>query len=491
MAASELVLSNPLCFLSCRFGKSTVQQLKSVVSDFYKTEELIAAKEQLLEDVSRLDPPIILPHIPTRREGEARTARVVDDIFTLLTTVDENLRMKSLPNYVAESPDCMPATRLYDGDLSVLMALFEKMNGRLSECGSSVAAMFSELLSLKEQVKVLSTNLPLTNSAGGGGAAGVGISTGYKHRQSTTRASVAAVTAPPMVIQSSRAATDTVENVDGDNQSLQSLLQPGDNWAAVAMSSPVIATSNRFAALRSSDDNNYCDSDGTDPQLFQEVRSRQAVKRRRQHTADQQQQQQSAESRRREAGEQQAGRQARQRNGRLLTGTSSNRGLAAAKKLVKKKVFCIDNVDTSFSPDDVQRYVSSFPVNVLSCFPAKPRRRRNENEPITDRKAFRLCIDANDQEKLLDPAKWPDSITIAEWYHLSPSASRQHGDTDGETGNAVGGSSSDVRESAVSDVDVAAADRDNEVTEDMEDMENDDTVLEINLDTAVSTHHGT
>ena len=181
------------------------------------------------------------------------------------------------------------------------------------------------------------------------------------------------------------------------------------------------------------------------------------------------------------------GRQARQRNGRLLTGTSRNGGLAAAKKIVKKKVFCIDNVDTTFSPDDVQRYVSSFAVNVLSCFSTKPRRRRDENEPITDRKAFRLCIDANDQDKLLDPAKWPDSITIAEWYHLPPSAGRQHGDTDGETGNAVGGSSLDARESAVSDVAVAAAMHDYEVTED---MENDDTVLEINLDAAISTHHG-
>ena len=55
MAVSQLVLSNPLCFLTCRFGKSTVQQLKSVVSDFYKIEELIAAKEQLLKDVNRLD----------------------------------------------------------------------------------------------------------------------------------------------------------------------------------------------------------------------------------------------------------------------------------------------------------------------------------------------------------------------------------------------------------------------------------------------------
>jgi len=78
----------------------------------------------LLEDVKRLGPPVILPHIPTRREGESCAARVVDDIFTVLTNVDESLRWKSLPKYVAESPDCMQATRLYDGDLAMLMCLY-------------------------------------------------------------------------------------------------------------------------------------------------------------------------------------------------------------------------------------------------------------------------------------------------------------------------------------------------------------------------------
>ena len=114
-----------------------------------------------------------------------------------------------------------------------------------------------------------------------------------------------------------------------------------------------------------------------------------------------------------------------------------------------------------------------------------PRRRRYEYEPVTDRKAFRLCTDANDQDKLLDAAKWPDSITIAVWYHLRPSASREHGNTDGETDN--GSTLSDARDPAVSDVSVAAAEQGNEFTED---MEGDDTVLEINLDTAVSSHHG-
>ena len=170
---------------------------KSVMPEFYKTEELIAAKERLLDDVNHLDPAVTLPHIPTRREGEARITRILDDIFTILTVVDENLRLKSLPKYVAESVDSMPALRLFDGDLAMLMDLLDKMNTRLSECGSSVAAMFSELLSLKEQVKLLSTSwppLPRVSSAGEGGATGVGNSTGRKHKQSTARAPAA--TAP-------------------------------------------------------------------------------------------------------------------------------------------------------------------------------------------------------------------------------------------------------------------------------------------------------
>jgi len=57
-----------------------------------------------------------------------------------------------------------------------------------------------------------------------------------------------------------------------------------------------------------------------------------------------------------------------------------SRGLGAAKKIVKKAVFCIDNVKSSYGVDDVMKFVSSLSVSVLTCFPAKPRRRRNKME---------------------------------------------------------------------------------------------------------------
>ena len=70
----------------------------------------------------------------------------------------------------------------------------------------------------------------------------------------------------------------------------------------------------------------------------------------------------------------------RQRSGRLLqTGISfstSVGGLLAAAKsrnLVRKAVFCIDNVGIAYNADDVKRHVSRFSVRVISCFATKPR----------------------------------------------------------------------------------------------------------------------
>ena len=55
-------------------------------------------------------------------------------------------------------------------------------------------------------------------------------------------------------------------------------------------------------------------------------------------------------------------------------------------------------------------------INVISCFEVKPRRRRDKEGEIDDRKSFRLCIRADDQDRLLDANKWPNSIVISEWF---------------------------------------------------------------------------
>jgi len=86
IAAASIVLNNALCFLKNKFGKSGIKPLKSTVLDFYDVEALSGAKRQLISDVKDLNVDIAIPHVPERREGDNKAVRIVDDMFTLLTS---------------------------------------------------------------------------------------------------------------------------------------------------------------------------------------------------------------------------------------------------------------------------------------------------------------------------------------------------------------------------------------------------------------------
>jgi len=112
----------------------------------------------------------------------------------------------------------------------------------------------------------------------------------------------------------------------------------------------------------------------------------------------------------------------------MVTGKSKHvpgEKFVAAKSIVKKAVFCIDNLNTTVTADDVRKFVTGhMSVSVFSCFSVKPRRRRQESEPIKDRRAFRLCIAEKDRDLLLDESKWPDSVIVSEWFHAKPANRR-------------------------------------------------------------------
>ena len=409
-------------FLAHRLGKLALPLLKSSVSDFYSYEDLVEAKKQLMKDINDMRSLIDFPHVPERREGEARALRVMDDIITILTCLDENLQLQSLPKYVSDGPDSMPSTRLYDGDLVSLMNYVGKMNNRLTEIGSSVVAIANEVLAIKQQTEALSTvNAPVRPRRvdGIGRGASVDLASDQFVAMSTGgNASVSGMS--------------TADVTDNQQQagSYSDTTQPRTSWAAMATSSPLV-TGNRYAALDS-----VADGEGDD--RFSEYVSRRSAKRRRQQSATQQQQQQQ---RRRQQAVQSASsqqqsqalndrtrRQSQSRPSRVLTGkavpsspsSAQHRTLYAAKKFVKKAVFCVDNVDSSCDVGGLTAFVRGLSVNVLSCFETKPRRRRGETGPVRDRKAFRLCIAEEDCTRLLDASKWPDSIVISEWFYVSP-----------------------------------------------------------------------
>lgn len=139
---------------------------------------------------------------------------------------------------------------------------------------------------------------------------------------------------------------------------------PVRDWAnAVGGSSTPVATHNRFSVLHDCEDNVNNDNDDNP---FIEQSSRRAFKRRRHQSRQQvQQQQQQQQSQQ----QQQPGpRVSERRPGQgLLTGklkyTLPGQRFKAAKNVIRKAVFCIDNVHPSVELDDLRLFVTGLALS--------------------------------------------------------------------------------------------------------------------------------
>jgi hypothetical protein len=409
MAAGTLVLCSPLCFLIKRIGSSAISVLKTAVIDFYDVGDLAAAKVRLLEDVKCNVSAGEVPRVPDRRDGEMRAIRIVDDIFTVLLYLDEHLLLKQLPIYVSDSPDAMPSTRLYEGDLGVLINSLKRMQDQIDGLGVKLAAIAAEAKSTYRPASV-SMQSPVIHKTSARSAISASLPVVYQHPEVDCRSVGQSEPSTSAGIRSE--VTSHVNTVTAAEACHR-------DWAMIAASSPIVRR-NQFASLDSMDDDN-----NDDGEPFNVYESRRSAKRRRQSTATQHQQQQPPQQRQQQQDRRQPAENTQERRKRglqLIKGRSSANigGIAAAKVFIDKAVFCIDNVSTSVTCEDLKRFVGRLEVNVLSCFRTQPRLRRGETRPISGRCAFRLCIAASDRDRLLDGNAWPDSVVISEWYRARP-----------------------------------------------------------------------
>ena len=191
-------------------------------------------------------------------------------------------------------------------------------------------------------------------------------------------------------------------DVRGIPGTYQSSMHSETRWSALT-STP--QGSNRFAALAD------VDSDGDHDHQFTVVHSQRAnrssVKRQRQESAV----------------ASQVNRQSNppvvRQKVRGITGRSSvvSASLWAANKTIKKAVLCVDNVSLDCNEDDIRAYVTHLGAEIFTCFKTKPRRRSEESiDDVKDRNAFRICVNAQDRDRLLNPVMWPDSVRVSDRF---------------------------------------------------------------------------
>jgi hypothetical protein len=410
MAVRQLILSDPLCFIVNKLCKVPLKPLKKTLSDFYSPADITRAKNQLLNDIVSLVLTDKLPHIPNRRDGDDRQVREIDDIFTMITFLDERKILDSLPIYVTDNPDKMPTMQLFEGDFSFMSARLDKLDTVLSNHGSMLTAILRDELQARRPLystvaqKGVIHNKPVEPTGSATGLVHSGPS-GHTGKPNTGDA-------PARVTM----ATANDEHVNTNNTE-QLIPEERYLWSDKTDGSVLrnIKQHRILSELLASSDADTVDApESTDGQHFTVFNRRRVAKKRRRDSPQET----------RPSADVTANHSTQVRRGPLMVGKSSafndsiqNRSIAAATAGAKKFVFCIDNVNPDYSEIDIRNFVSKLNVAVVTCFEVKPRKRYSDDgdHPIP-RKAFRLCIHSNDRDRLLDASKWPERVAIYDYF---------------------------------------------------------------------------
>ena len=414
--ARTLVLNDVLCFLLCKYGSVPVKLLKSALLDFYNADLISEAKVCLLDNITDLQLAVRLPHVSRRRDGDDRITREFDDIFLLVSHLDEQKALELLPKFVCSGPDNVPSLRIYEGDLKVMLNMICKLGDKVAAMGSTLAAMVNDVRELQAKV---SAPEPFPTLQQTQAQAVIKSASGQCRQQSLSNQCAGGNN------QDHQTSVHNPERVVIPASSNDSSRSYGLDWAN-AVSTPH-TSSNRFAVLASTTD----DDDDVNDNSFEQVRPRKP-KRQRHGTIEQQQQQRQPPQQRQqfvvgESGRIYDGVDRRRRRGPLVFGKSSTRSvISAARELKQKAVFYIGNVSVDCSAEKLNAFVTGMNVEVFSCFPVEPRKRRGGD--LFEQRAFRLCINVDHSDRMLNAALWPVSVTVSAWHYKPPNVRSREGD---------------------------------------------------------------
>lgn len=416
MADRMVVLNHALCFIFSKIHRDDEKKIKNCVINFYSDEAISAARDMLLDYANTTD--ITLPRLPGRRNaGDGRTQRELKDIFDIIDTLDSAMALDQLPKFTSDDPVEMPSSNLTEGDMRAIMDRLDKLDARM-EAMTVQVTMFSGLVQRLAQPSV---------------------NTGGESRDS--RSLIKSTVGPASAATVARPAVNT---------SVSALAKPGAQ-AAVKVNTVVqptagpssVALPSAISSAKSRHGESYDESAAADSEPYTEVLSKSGRKRRRvrsknnspdepNYTTDDADDESAAAVAVKTVHVSYASKAAKGKplvvgkkrdiiyENAIAIGIVAKRAdkIAAAKPYLSKSVFCVDNVSTDVSVDEMTQFIDQLGVRVISCNNVPPRRpmwqRRRGIKP-KDRRTFRVCIPRDDCDKFLDEDMWPEHISVSRW----------------------------------------------------------------------------
>ena len=424
-----LILSAPLCFLFSKLGRLDLRKIKDIMIDNFVINDIATAKKRLFDDIDDISTLNVenIPKHKARRNSDVRvrTAKEIDDMIEAASLLDENNLLEKLPRYVIDNTDSIPTMRLEEGELNYFCQKLDKFEGLLNDLHSNVNKLQHDVNSATHiHSRAGATNTAEKFKSSNNGNAVHDFIRSMRNTESNNHLSASDIphdTDSPgdfEVVESRRKKRrKRSKEHDAYNNSIVGITTDANVVAPnINVGQVTGVLSFAEAAKKPATDNGNINTNKSKVSKFRKpliIGKQQAVQ-----TLDEQ--------------------------------GNPGHSVTAARPLLSKAVYCIDNVNNNLSADDLHSFVSSMSVRVISCFEVKPRRsiyqRRNNYSP-TDHKTFRLCINREDSEYLLDADKWPADITISAWFFKSTTTA-----TSSSADNANGQSSSSAVLSSVNNM---------------------------------------
>jgi len=140
----KVIINELLFFVFNKYDNHSSAAIQAVVSNFYREDEIMTAKQVLVQRVHSSLSSIIQPHA-RKRIGDSKIDRAVEDILNIVDVIDENDARDLLPIFSASQmlriptmPDDMTDMAVIRNELSDLRPQF---NSLLNTVTSSLAAL--------------------------------------------------------------------------------------------------------------------------------------------------------------------------------------------------------------------------------------------------------------------------------------------------------------------------------------------------------------
>lgn len=384
---NRMVINDLLCYATVKFSRLPMKILKSAIADFYSPMDISTAKDKLFEEYDGLtDKSVKIPR--RRKDSAARTSNELDDIFLMITHLDETKQLDKLSLYVSADPDKMPSVKLTDGDLALMIAKLGRIEDKVTAVNDTVNDLNRRTIN-----SVSINRMPPTAS--------IPLPDARSHLPPTQGTSALTSIRPQEAAGASRrvllsTATEGAEDTsDGDTAG-----NSANPWHLSQSRRTKLLSRKRHCASNSP----LNDGPGESINRVQ-ARSSDIVM---------------------------GNDGGKKRGKKVLFGASTTCALKASNNpKLPKSVFMVGNLDGGCSVDDMKEHLQSINVRVVTCFELP----RSERQPDGN-KAFRVCIIAEDKALMLDQEKWALGVSVRQWRFKDKSAPNEASSI-ASRGNAV------------------------------------------------------